>query len=745
MRMYLAVRFALFSLIVCVVCIVPIAIPAQAAMTANTGAAAGAAAGIDFTSPPVGRPAPPFLLSTVAGGSPVASDTLFDVSAVTLLAFWTTHCSECIHRLEACQTLYDWGAGDGLNVIGVNFDEQPSSKIQVLSRNATPRLLQLYDAGGRIAAEYGAGAHSFSVYLIDETGTIRATGYELSPDSLTALKPRLARLLAIPSPVVPERPRETGLLEEFGLIKQQRFSVAGVGRVRWMNIDTTGVGATGGNGEAIAPGTDFHHRLELQFLYQVTPKLTAGGLLWLSNEGEAVLRSGPDYLSSPWGSAFVRYDTRVNGNALIPGLGPIETSLRAGYYDAFFTPLTLMRWDKDDSPISGGQKLQGCGVCGGEAGMAGFMRSESLEKLAPQYMFEGARWDASLAGWIDLTALYARPQEHWPQDVGECALTPAKLMRYRQNLYAGRVTGLVTLPWAPDLLRIAATGVLVEEETDGWACGGTVPTYTPGRDRVLGADLWVPLPARTELAIEFAQSRWQNESSDDDGGGTAEADTAVDAQAVRADLKTNLRFFGDRQRAALASGPGGAFSGGLGLRGDMGYQRVGEDFYSPYSALSYESNIRLREDSTLPGLKGPRASLRLEWGAFGLGGFVKSLDPVKPDAAVSSEVGVPTGKHRLASLWIDALIWEGGTLMGGWVRDDRDPLAAQGALSEPVPREERRTTVVSFEQELAPRCLLMIEAQFLKGRREDAAAGAGDALINEYTTRTLRAMIDVEF
>ncbi len=738
MRMFLA-------LIVGVVSIMTPVRAAQAAMSANPGASPGAAATLDFRSPPVGRAAPFFLLSRVVDGAAVASDTLFDVSAVTLLAFWTTHCSECIHRLEACQALHDWGVDDGLNVIGVNFDEQPSSKIQLLAHNTTPRLLQLYDAGGRIAAEYGAGAHSFSVYLIDDTGTIRAAGYELSPDSLMALKPRLTRLLEIPAPSAPERPRETGLLAELGLIKQQRFSVTGVGRVRWMNIDTTGVGATGGNGEAIAPGTVFHHRLELQLLYQITPRFTAGGLLWLSNEGEAVLRSGPDYLSAPWGSAFVRYDTRVNGDRLIRGLGPIETSLRAGYYDAFFTPLTLMRWDKDDSPISGGQKLQGCGVCGGEAGMAGFMRSESLEKLAPQYMFEGARWDVSLAGRIDLTALYARPQEHWPKDVGECALTSAKLMRYRQHLYAGRATGLVTLPWAPDLMRVAATGLLAREETDGWACGGTVPAYTPGRDRVLGADLWVPLPWRTEFALEFAQSRWQPESSDGVQGGATEVDTTVDARAVRADLQANLRLFGDRQRVSLASGAGSALSGGLGVRADLGYQRVGEDFYSAYSALSYESNIRPREDSTLPGLKGPRASLRLEWGPFGLGGFVKSLDPVKPDAVLSSEVGVPTGKHRLASLWIDALIWDGGTLMGGWVRDDRDPLDAQAALSEPVPREERRTTVISFEQELAPRCLLMIEAQFLKGRREDAAVGGDGALINEYTTRTLRALIDFEF
>jgi peroxiredoxin len=468
------------------------------AQSEHAGVAAGtpaAAAALDSTSPPAGRPAPFFRLPQIATPSHVASDTLFDVYPITVLAFWTTHCAECVRRLEACQDLYDWGMDEGLNVVGINFDDTPSTKIELLAQSATPRVPQLYDAGGNVAAAFGAGAHSFSVYLVDDAGIIRAAGYELSPDSLVGMKPRLSRMLnaaeeeasgtSIERALASVGPTLAGVIERLGIGREERLRVEGVGRVRWMNIDTTGVGATGPNGEAIEPGSTLRHRLELQLLYAISEKLTAGGLLWLSNEGEAVLHSGPDYLSNAWGSAFVRLDTPYDARRVLPGFAG-RLSLRAGYYDAYFTPLVLMRYDKDDSPISGGQKLQGCGVCGGEAGVAGFIRSESLEKLAPEYLFEGARLDLSFAGRMDLTALYARPQDHWPKDGLDCmafSSSPANQgrMRYREHVYAGRLTGNVQVPWTPDVLRLSTTGMLVQDEIDGWPCGlvRTWPFHCP--------------------------------------------------------------------------------------------------------------------------------------------------------------------------------------------------------------------------------------------------------------------------
>ncbi|MBM3317059.1 MAG: hypothetical protein FJY75_04320, partial [Candidatus Eisenbacteria bacterium] len=694
---------------------------------------------------------PAFVLPNVAGGAEAAGDTLFDVSSLTMLVFWTTHCGECIRRLEICQELDDWGRPEGLTAIGVNFDDRPSAKIGILAGSATPRMLQLYDEGGFVAGLFGAGAHSFSVYLIDAAGDILAVGHEIPADSLAVLRPLLGRLLdeasGAPAPATaraPEHPGAAELLRDAARSRPERLRIQGVGRVRWMDIDTTGTGATGPNGEEVEPGATLRHRLELQLIATISSGLTAGGLLWLSNEGAAVLRSGPDYLSSPWGSAFVR----AAGSAPLPAVGPSRYSLRAGYYDAAFSPLLLMRWDKDDSPISGGQKLQGCGVCGGEAGVAGFIRSESLEKLEPEYLFEGARGDLALGRFADLALLYARPQEHHPGETADCFLASSAVMRYREHLYGGRATGHAALPYTPDLLRVSGGALWVRDETDAWRCGTKLPSYEPSTTRLLGAELVVPLPGRSELAAEIAASRWTPQPAA--GEGAAGADSAVTGRALRAAWKMDWLVAGGRLPRPLARS--GALAGGMNIRLNAGYQRIGRDFYSPYSALSYEANIRLAEGATLPGLKGPRGSARLEWGPFGLGGFLKRLDPVDEEAAFGG-AETPGGARRMASLWADLLLWPGGTLMGGWVRDDRDPLPSQRAFLNPedhrsaIPAENRRTKVLGFEQELRPRCLLILEAQWVDGERAwtGAPPGLEEAPPEAYGSRTFRAMLDVEF
>jgi peroxiredoxin len=673
-------------------------------------------------TPQISESASFFSLETVDQTRRVESDTLFAGASTTLLAFWTTHCAECVHRLEACQALQEWGRDDGLAVVGVNFDETPTSKIQLLARQATPRMLQLYDGGGRVAAEYGAGAHSFSAIVVDPEGIVRSAHFDVSPDSIAALRPELRRVM---DEALGEEPgarrgvpggshtRRPGVLEELGLLKQQRLEAHAWGRFRWMDIDTSGSGATGVFGEEIEPGSSFRHRLALELIYSVTPALKAGGLLWLSNEGLAVLRSGPDYLSSEWGSAYVRYETKGR----VPGLGSLGTSLRAGYYDVFFTPLTLMRWDKDDSPISGGQRVQGC-ACGGGAGPAGVLRSESLEQLAPKYRFEGARWDVSWMERVDLLGLYARPFIRYPDDPIQCVVVDEANMRYRQELYAGRLTAHISVPWGSDLAALSGTALQTQDFPEDWDPRCTTrPAYDPGNATLLGADLRVPLPLRALGTAEIVRSLWEARPL-----GDPPAPEAIAATAVRGTCNFDIRPRGSVMGLALE---------GLRAVVDLGYQHVGANFFSPYSALSYESNLRPSEDTTLPGLAGPRGSLRVDWGSWGFGAFVKQLDPVDESADPTSETAA--GKRRMGSVWFDNEIWSGGVFTAGWVTDQREPLTSQAGLG--LGKETRRTWIAGFEQELAPKCLLMLEAQFLRG----------ESGRDEYETRTLRAMVDVEF
>lgn len=688
----------------------------------------------------VGSSAPPFVLPQIGSDLQVASDTLFEAYGTTLVAFWTTHCAECSRRMEACQQLFDWGEPDGLGVVGINFDDYPSAKMNVVASSAGPRLLHMYDPGGRMAAVYGAGSHSYSAFLVDGQGTIRAAYYEIMPDELLALKPTISGLLqealdggpSVAPGVAAAPPPPPGILTELGILKEQKIDLRGRTRVRWMNIDTTGTGAVGANGEPLVPGPSLRYRAELELTYAVTPELKAGGFIRLSNEGDLVLRSGPEYLSNPWGSVILRHDTSWR----LPLLQKVMSSLRAGYYHIYTTPLMLMRWDEDDTPVAGGQRAQGCGVCGGAAGMAGFIRSESVEMVEPDLSFEGARWDLTLFDRYDLLLLYARPQAPHPEDPEECATSDPKEIEqnyYHQDLYGGRLKANLALPWGPDPLEIAASAFLTGDSEDLPGCA-TIYMHdrlNPSSDRVLGADVKVPLPALTSVYGEVATShRNPNLYCEENCG-------YVDGLAARGGLINEWRGSPDGQLFGLSTAE-------LTTRAELAYQYLEADFFSTFSALTYESN-----------LQGPRISLRGDWGWLGTGVFFKHNVPIV-DVTVPAFADTHDQVKQTASAWVDVEAWPGGILEVGAVRYQRDlyiagasPLPDLSADPEPwrLGPETQTTLIASFTQQIAPNCSLFGELELVDGEYE---LGVEEGMVQrvetrEYDSTVFRIMADVQF
>jgi hypothetical protein len=145
-------------------------------------------------------------------------------------------------------------------------------------------------------------------------------------------------------------------------------------------------------GEPLNRGFSQKHRFILEATYPVAASFTVGGKIRVSNEDDDILRSGPEYLSSKFGSAFVAYDTPV-------------AQARFGYYDINYTPLSLMRWDVRDDPEGGGG---GCAVCTGTPGVAGTILGESLEELGPVLTFEGLKVDLSPLDAVGCNGFFAR-------------------------------------------------------------------------------------------------------------------------------------------------------------------------------------------------------------------------------------------------------------------------------------------------------------------------------------------------
>jgi peroxiredoxin len=673
----------------------------------------------------LGKQAPPFLLPILGEETFVESDTLFESAAITLLAFWTTHCTECSHRMEACQELYDWGYDDGFNVVGINFDETTSSKMRSVALGAAPRVMHLYDVGGRVSADYKAGNHSFSAILVDEFGKVLAVHHDVMPDKFRAMKPELTRLLneaygddpLDPAEPVVQADRTNSLLTEFSSRRDSKIELHARGRLRWMNIDTTGVGAVGSNNEPLTPGSSLRHRIDLEVSYHISPSLEAGGLIRLSNEGAGVLRSGPDYLSNGRGSIFIRHKTKWQ----LPLLGRVQSNFVGGFYQIALTPLTLMRWDQSDTPISGGQGSSSCG-CGGSAGSAGFIRSESLEQLGPDLGFEGARWDLTINDQFDFLALYARPQTPNPSDNTLCGELPETESFYHQDLYAARLGSSFGLSWTPEPLELAVTTVIVREDEKQPACAPEDMDHNPYNNILLAADMTIPMPARFSLYGELAYSDWTSNK-------LRKPVNNEDGIALQLTAAKEIRLSTDKTIA-------GIYFENLTGHLEVAYQRVESSFFSPYGALSLESNRQ-----------GPRVSGRFDWGPVGLGFFYKRLEKI----AVRIYTGYPEhgdgneNLHTTWSAWLDAALWNGGVAMIGTVVESKSMYEDLGTNFEMGP-QERTSLILNLKQELAPKCSIMAEAELLDGQwQEQLSASPASGAIRDYETQVARLMMEIEF
>jgi hypothetical protein len=259
-------------------------------------------------------------------------------------------------------------------------------------------------------------------------------------------------------------------------------------RLRWRWVDSAAPGPLRSTyGESIQRGVSLKHRFVFELAYPVAHDLRLGGLVRISNEPELVLVTGPDYYSSEFGSAFIAYET------------PTIRS-RFGYYDTYYTPLTLMRWDLKDDAEGGG-----CAVCASTPGTAGAILGESLEILGPSLRFEGLTASAYLGDMLALDAFYARPRVSMQTDYG--------LMR-RVNAYGAKLDLSRYVPSASELLKIGLMAVRTEEDEGSVESLDGPPVYPPEpfKYTVYGLSIaapvlrWVTLSGEATLtqAHEFA-------------------------------------------------------------------------------------------------------------------------------------------------------------------------------------------------------------------------------------------------
>jgi len=313
---------------------------------------------------------------------------------------------------------------------------------------------------------------------------------------------------------------------------QEDLQLSGDVKMRLRLVDSSQESPVFGTyGEALNRGFSQKHRFVLEAAYPVAASITVGGKVRVSNEDDDILTSGPEYLSSRFGSAFVAYDTPA-------------VRARFGYYDVHYTPLSLMRWDVRDDPEGGGG---GCAVCPGTPGVAGTILGESLEELGPVLTFEGLSLDLSPLDAIGCDGFFARSTVS-----GET---------YDVLTYGGRLKLTRYLQHASSLMDISLLAVRSEEDKRSKEAD-LISHPKPFHNTVMGVAWNVPVLRWLEFQGEwtYSDSRDQTDRIPDIAG-----------NGTIAGLNAKL--------------PGG-------LRAEASYIYLSPNWDSYFRALSYSYNRR---------------------------------------------------------------------------------------------------------------------------------------------------------
>jgi hypothetical protein len=284
-------------------------------------------------------------------------------------------------------------------------------------------------------------------------------------------------------------------------------------------------------GESLNRGFADLHRFVFDAGYRLTGSVTVGGRIRVSNEDDDVLRSGPEYLSSKFGSAFALYETSM-------------VSSRFGFYDIDYTPLTLMRWDTGDDPEGGGA---GCAVCSGTPGVAGTILGESLEELGPVLTFEGLKVNISPTDLVGCDAFFASSNI-----LGES---------YDVLTYGGRLKLTRYLQHASSLLDVSLIALRSEEDKRSRE-QDYISKPKPFSNTVLGVAWDIPVLPWIGLGGEWTYSDSDNQT---------DRKPEISGNGVISTLKAKF--------------PGG-------LRAEASYIYLSPNWDSYFRALSYSYNRR---------------------------------------------------------------------------------------------------------------------------------------------------------
>ena len=138
-----------------------------------------------------GQAAPNCALNPLGGGS--AMDLKKYQGKVVYVDFWASWCGPCAQSFPFMNKLHSELQGKGLEIIGVNLDEEPAEAKAFLAKTPA-KFTVLADAGGQCPQAYGVKAMPSS-YLIDRQGVVRHVHLGFKPSEAAQLRQQVEALL----------------------------------------------------------------------------------------------------------------------------------------------------------------------------------------------------------------------------------------------------------------------------------------------------------------------------------------------------------------------------------------------------------------------------------------------------------------------------------------------------------------------------------------------------------------------
>jgi thiol-disulfide isomerase/thioredoxin len=146
----------------------------------------------DGAAHPLARKAAPNITVKLKDGS--AFHPKDALGRVLVLDFWATWCAPCKASFPKVDAIYEKHKAQGLQVVGVNEDED-HGKVQPFLDEVKPSFLIGFDDAGRGAEAFGVETMPSS-FILDRRGVIRYAHSGYHPDDAATIEAEVEELLA---------------------------------------------------------------------------------------------------------------------------------------------------------------------------------------------------------------------------------------------------------------------------------------------------------------------------------------------------------------------------------------------------------------------------------------------------------------------------------------------------------------------------------------------------------------------